>query len=85
MSTSKSANNLDYIAANELCDELWDERGDGQIGLSEAHLAITGEEWDGESKSKFKEIIETFEELFKTHVSIDVVKESVILIGAVED
>ena len=85
MSTIKSANNLDYIAANELCNELWEERGDSQIGLSETHLAITGEEWDGESKSKFNEIIETFEELFKTIVSIYIVNETVNLVGAIEE
>ena len=85
MSTIKSADNLDYVITNELCEELWNERGDGQIGLSEAHLAITGEEWDGESKSKFNEIIETFEELFKTIVSIDIVNETVNLVGAVEE
>jgi len=29
----------DYETANALCDELWREDGDGQIGLSEAHEA----------------------------------------------
>jgi hypothetical protein len=85
MNTCKSADHLDYEFANQLCNELWEERGDSQIGLSETHLAITGEEWDGESKSKFNEIIETFEELFKTIVSIDIVNETVNLVGAVEE
>ena len=85
MTTKQTTKGLDYEFANQLCNELWEERGDSQISLSETHLAITGEEWDGESKSKFKEIIETFEELFKTIVSIDIVNETVNLVGAVEE
>lgn len=72
---------INYEIANSLCNDLWSEDGDGQIGLAETHLAITGSEWDGKDESKFEEIIETFAELFKTEVSIDVENECVNLVG----
>jgi hypothetical protein len=84
MNTSNTQNELDYETANQLCDDLWNEDGDGQIGLSEAHTAL-GFKWDGKDESEFETIIETFKELFKTHVSIDVENECVNLIGAVDE
>ena len=74
----------DYDTANQLCDDLWNEDGDGQIGLSETHAAL-GFKWDGKDQSEFATIIETFKELFKTHVSINVEYECVNLIGAVDE
>jgi hypothetical protein len=84
MITTQTTKGLDYEFANQLCNELWEERGDGQIGLSETHLAIIGKDWDGKNKSRFGEIIETFEQLFKTVVTIDIVKETVNLVGVAE-
>jgi len=54
------------------------------IGLSEAHEAL-GFRWDGKDESEFETIVETFKELFKTHVSIDADHECVNLIGAVDE
>ena len=76
-----TTNKLDYNTATTLAEDLWNANGDGQIGLSETHLAITGSEWDGKDESKFEEIIETFAELFKTRVSINVENECVNLVG----
>ena len=84
MNTTTNELKYDYDTANQLCDDLWNEDGDGQIGLSETHAAL-GFKWDGKDESEFETIIETFRELFKTHVSIDVEHECVNLIGAVDE
>jgi len=76
---------MDYEMANDLCNKLWNEYGDGQIDLSETHYAFTLKEWDGKDKSNMGKIVKMFEELFNTLVFIDLERETVNLEGAVED